>query len=71
MNCASRVSTRLKIAMVALWAVLACTARASAAGTLPPAGDYPLDTAGASVAFNVTNALVTSVDGRLRRSTVA
>jgi len=55
---------RLTAWMVAIWAVLLCAPRAFAAGTLPAPGDYVVDPAGSAVAFNVTNLVVTSVDGK-------
>jgi polyisoprenoid-binding protein YceI len=50
--------------MVAICVVLLCASRAFAAGSLPPPGDYVVDPLGSTVAFNVTNLVVTSVDGK-------
>jgi polyisoprenoid-binding protein YceI len=49
---------------VAAWALLICVSRALAGGTLPPPGAYVVDPAGSTVAFNVTNLGIISVDGK-------
>jgi polyisoprenoid-binding protein YceI len=51
-------------AFVAAWTLFVCAPRALAASTLPPPGDYVVDPAGSTVAFNVTNLAVLSVDGK-------
>ena len=45
-------------------ALFAWSAPLRAQGTLPAAGMYAVDAAGSAVTFNVTNFVVTSVDGR-------
>jgi polyisoprenoid-binding protein YceI len=54
--------------LLAAFALL-CLARgasAVAAGTLPPAGSYVVDTAGSSVGFEITEFLVNTVSGKFR-----
>lgn len=54
----------LTLSFLALLCVLAVPSSARAAGALPPAGEYVVDARGSAVTFNVTNFVVSSVDGK-------
>jgi polyisoprenoid-binding protein YceI len=58
------VATRATL--LALWIVLTCAPPARAAGTLPPPGQYAVDTGGSTVGFNVTEFLINTVDGKFK-----
>jgi len=51
-------------ALLALWVVLTSASLARATGALPAAGEYIVDTAGSTVAFNITHFVIASVDGK-------
>jgi polyisoprenoid-binding protein YceI len=62
-----KMGYRLTLWMAALsaaWVVLTCVSIARAAGALPPPGEYAVDRSGSSLAFNVTDFVITSVDGK-------
>jgi polyisoprenoid-binding protein YceI len=59
----STLLRQFAFACLLLALALTFTSNASATGALPPPGDYDVQSAGSSVGFNVTNFLVTTVDG--------
>ncbi len=54
----------LTLSLLTLLALIASPSPARAAGTLPTPGEYAVDARSSAVTFNVTNFVVTSVDGR-------
>jgi polyisoprenoid-binding protein YceI len=61
---ASRRSHPWFASLFALWAVLTCMSDALAAGTLPAAGEYQVETSGSTVGFEITELLVDTVNGK-------